>query len=189
VVRDFGWVLGDDWVLVRGYRNSGGEIDHLLLGPPGLMAIESKHLNATVHCNGDTWRFERFDRFGNLVAHGNLGDRGGRSPSTQLNEPTDQLERFLRSRGSPVSILRAVLFTHPNARLGSIRHPTVHVATSALSLAAQLNEMPPLLRAAQRARLEALIARDHHYHEARRPARRCEPRAARTGRSARSASR
>ena len=51
----------------------------------------------------------------------------------------------------------------------------MHVATSALSLAGQLNDMPPVLGAAQRARLEELITRDHRYHEARRrprPARR-----------------
>ncbi len=64
--REFGRALGDDWVLVRGYCNKRGEIDHLLLGPPGLIAVESKHLNATVYCDRDDWRFEKFDRAGNL---------------------------------------------------------------------------------------------------------------------------
>jgi Nuclease-related domain len=192
VVAEFGRILRDDWVLLRGYCNRRGEIDHLLLGPPGLVAIESKHLNATVHCEGDSWRFEKFDRFGNLVSRGALTDRGGRSPSVQLNEPADLLEQFLRTRGGAVSILRVVLLTHPSSRCGRCRHPSVHVATSALALAGQLNDMPPVLGAAQRARLEELIARDHRYHEERRPPRRTpasKPRAARTGRSARSASR
>ena len=191
VVRELGRVLADDWVLVRGYCNRRGEIDHLLLGPPGLVAIESKHLNATVHCDGDSWRFEKFDRFGNVVARGNLSDRGGRSPSVQLNEPADLLEQFLRSRGGAVSILRVVLLTHPSSRRGRCKHPSVHVATSALTLAGQLNDMPPVLGAAQRARIEELIARDHRYHETGRPPprRTPAPRAARTGRSARSASR
>ncbi len=192
VATEFGRILGDDWVLLRGYCNRRGEIDHLLLGPPGLVAIESKHLNATVHCDGDAWRFEKFDRFGNLVSGGALTDRGGRSPSVQLNEPADFLEQFLRTRGGTVSILRVVLLTHPSSRCGQCRHPSVHVATSALSLAGQLNDMPPVLGAAQRARIEEFIARDHRYHEERRPARRtppAKPRAARTGRSAKSASR
>jgi hypothetical protein len=190
VVSEFGRVLGDDWVLVRGYCNRRGEIDHLLIGPPGLVAIESKHLNATVHCDGDSWRFEKFDRFGNLVARGSLSDRGGRPTSLQLNEPADLLEQFLSSRGGTVAILRVVLLTHPNSRRGSCSHPSVHVATSALSLAGQLNDMPPVLGAAQRARIEELIARDHRYHEARRPApaQQRRQRGARTGRSARSAS-
>lgn len=193
VAREFGRVLGDDWVLVRGYCNKRGEIDHLLLGPPGLVAVESKHLNATVSCDGDEWRFEKFDRYGNLVGRGSLTDRGGRSPSVQLNEPASLLEEFLSSRRGLVSILRVVLLTHPNSRRGTCRKPTVHITTSATALAGQLNEMPPVLGAAQRARLEELITRDHRYHEARRPPRRpppaARPRGARTGRSARSASR
>jgi hypothetical protein len=191
VVTEFCRILGDDWVLLRGYCNRRGEVDHLLLGPPGLVAIESKHLNATVHCDGDSWRFEKFDRFGNLVSRGSLTDRAGRSPSVQLNEPADLLEQFLRTRGGTVSILRVVLLTHPNSRCGVCKHENVHVATSALALAGQLNDMPPVLGAAQRARIEELIARDHRYHEERRPPRAApaaKPRAARTGRSARSAS-
>src|ERR1019366_224457 len=63
VAAGLGQVLGDDWTLLRGYRNKRGEIDHLLLGPQGLVAIEGKHLNATVHCVGDTWRYCKFDRY------------------------------------------------------------------------------------------------------------------------------
>ena len=188
--REFGRVLGDDWVLIRGYCNKRGEIDHLLLGPPGLIAVESKHLNATVYCDGDDWRFEKFDRFGNLVERGSISDRGGRSPSVQLNEPADMLQEFLSTRAGQVPMLRVVLLTHPNARCGRRRKPTVHIATSAAILADQLNDMPPVLSASRRARLEELIARDHRYHEARRPSRpAARPRGGRTARSARSASR
>jgi len=200
VVSEFSRAFGDDWALVRGYCNRRGEIDHLLLGPPGLVAIESKHLNATVHCDGDSWRFEKFDRFGNLVSRGTLADRGGRSPSVQLNEPADLLEQFLGTRGGTVAILRVLLFTHPGSRIGTCENANVHVTTSAMTLAGQLNDMPPVLGSAQRARLEELIARDHRYHEGRRhpagaPARTRQPsaaprrRGARKGRSARSASR
>jgi hypothetical protein len=189
--REFGRVLGDDWVLVRGYCNKRGEIDHLLLGPPGLIAVESKHLNATVYCDGDDWRFEKFDRSGNVVERGSLSDRGGRSPSVQLNEPADMLEEFLSTRAGKVSVLRVVLLTHPGSRRGACRKLTMHIATSATLLAGQLKDMPPVLSASQRARLEELIARDHRFHQARRPPRPAAgpPRGARTGRSARSASR
>jgi hypothetical protein len=188
--REFGRVLGDDWVLVRGYCNKRGEIDHLLLGPPGLIAVEGKHLNATVYCEGDDWRFEKFDRSGHLIERGSISDRGGRSPSVQVNEPADMLEEFLSTRAGQVSMLRVVLLTHPNSRRGRCRKPTVHIATSAALLADQLNDMPPVLSASQRARLEELIARDHRFHAARRPSRAgARPRGARTARSARSASR
>ena len=203
VATEFGKALSDDWVLVRGYCNRRGEIDHLLLGPPGLIAIESKHLNATVSCDGDDWRYRKFDRSGNLVAQGPIADRRGRSPSVQLGEPATMLEEFLSSQGGAggagdtVSMLRVVLFTHPRSRLGNCRNTSVHVVTSAAALAVQLGDMPPVLAAAHRARLEELIARDHRYHDGRRqrsaaarpPGPRGGTNGARTGRSARSASR
>src|SRR5262249_37752196 len=115
VAQELGRGLGNDWVLFRGYCNRRGEIDHLLLGPPGLIAIESKHLNATVHCQGDDWRFDKFDRFGNLVQQGRLSDRRGRSPSVQLNQPADMLEEFLSGRGGKGSMLRVVFLEHPES--------------------------------------------------------------------------
>ena len=95
VANELGRALGDDWVLLRGYKNSSGEIDHLLLGPGGLFAMEVKHRNATVYVDGDEWRFEKYDRFGNLVEEGRITDRGGRSPSRQVNDSADTLQRFL----------------------------------------------------------------------------------------------
>ena len=47
-----GLELDDDWNLLRG-GNRGGEIDHLLLDPRGLFAIEVKNQNARVDCHGD----------------------------------------------------------------------------------------------------------------------------------------
>ena len=202
VATEFGKVLSDDWVLVRGYCNRLGEIDHLLLGPPGLIAIESKHLGATVSCDGDDWHYRKFDRSGSLVEQGPIADRRGRSPSVQLGEPVGLLEEFLGRQGGAggagdtVSMLRVVLFTHPTSRLGQCRNTTVHVVTSAASLAIQLADMPPVLAAAHRARLEELIARDHRYDEGRRkrsaaakpPGPRGASNGARTGRSAKSAS-
>jgi Nuclease-related domain len=53
---ELGRALDDDWTPLHGYRNRRGEIDHLLLGPRGLFAIEVKNINATVHIDGDRWR-------------------------------------------------------------------------------------------------------------------------------------
>jgi hypothetical protein len=111
-MAELGRALNDDWTLLRGYRNNRGEIDHILLGPRGVFAIEVKHRNATVQVNGDDWQFDKYDRYGNLVERGRIADRGGRSPSRQLNEPVAELERFLRSRREPVTIGRIVMLTH-----------------------------------------------------------------------------
>jgi len=80
VASGFGRVLNDEWTLIRGYRNRRGEIDHLLLGPRGLIAIEGKHRNALVHCAGDHWWFIKFDKYGNEVDRGEVTDSRGRSP-------------------------------------------------------------------------------------------------------------
>jgi hypothetical protein len=170
-VAEFGRALDAQWTLLRGYRNRGGEIDHLLLGPGGLVAIEGKHRNATVHCDRDQWWFTKYDRYGNPVGQGELTDRRGRSPSEQLNQPADILEDFLRSRGHPVAIRRVVLFTHPRSRLGNCTNPTVHITTSAGQVIKLINTAPEAIDATERAALERLITRDHSYHQNRRPPR------------------
>jgi hypothetical protein len=166
VANEAGRALSDDWILLRGYRNSGGEIDHLLLGPGGLFAIEVKHRNATVHIDGDEWRFEKYDRFGNLVEEGWITDRGGRSPSRQVNDSADVLQRFLDSRcHQRFEIARIVLLTHPRSELGSHRNLTVSVATSVDTVLDWVREPAPTLPPAQIAELQQLIERDHRHHQ------------------------
>lgn len=173
VAAGLGRVLSDDWALLRGYRNRRGEIDHVLVGPRGLFAIEVKYRNATVHVNGDDWRFDKYDQYGNLVEHGRQKtDAGGRSPSAQLNEPASELEQFLRSRGQTVTVNRIVVLTHPRSRVGSAKNLTVNlVAPSVGHVISYLKAAPAVFSAEQRAQLEELIMRDHRHHEARRSAR------------------
>jgi len=160
--------LADEWTLLRGYRNNRGEIDHLLLGPRGLFAIEGKHRNATVYCAGDRWWYVKYDRYGNPVERGEMADRRGRSPSQQLNEPADQLEGFLRSRGHPVAVERIVLLTHARSRLGHSAEPTVRVTTSTAQVLKLIDASRAVIGDDERARLERLIIRDHQHYESRR---------------------
>jgi hypothetical protein len=172
VADELGYVLNDDWTLLRGYRNRRGEIDHVLLGPRGMFAIEVKHRNAMVYIDGDRWEYEKYDNYGNLVDQGCIKDRRGRSPSVQLNEAADELERFLHSRGQPVSVGRIVMLTHPKSELGDTRNMTVHiVATSTDYVVKHLSNSPSVFHAQQLGKLEQLIMRDHHFHEARRSSR------------------
>jgi Nuclease-related domain len=172
VADELGYVLDDDWTLMRGYSNRRGEIDHVLLGPQGVFAIEVKHRNATVYVDGDSWKFEKYDNYDNLVDDGWIEDRRGRSPSVQLNEPADDLERFLRSRGQPVKIGRIVMLTHPKSELGGTRNLTVNVvATSTDYVINFLDNSPTVFHSQQLGKLEQLIVRDHHFHEARQSSR------------------
>ena len=165
--NELGQILSDDWVLLRGYKNSRGEIDHLLLGPSGIFALEVKHRNATVYIDGDEWRFEKYDRFGNLVEQGRIADRGGRSPSRQVNDSADTLQRFLNTRcHQRVIIQRIVLLTHPRSELGSHRNLTVSVATCVDTVIGWIREpASPTLQPAQITELQQLIERDHRHHQ------------------------
>jgi hypothetical protein len=164
VATELGRLLDDTWTLLRGYRNRRGEIDHLLLGPRGLFAIEVKNLNATVHVDGDRWRADKYDRYGNLVEQRVIADRLGRSPSAQLNEPADDLERFLAGRGQPAEVQRMVILTHPRSRLGTVRNPTVLAGTSAGYALDLVEASASRLDRAQRAAIAGLIQRDHAFH-------------------------
>lgn len=170
VADELGRALGDDWVLLRGYKNSRGEIDHLLLGPKGLVAIEVKNINGTVKCDGDSWRVDKFDRYGNLVEQYSIGDRGvrHRSPSVQLNEPADALEDFLRSRGQDVGVLRVVLLAHPRSKVGTCRGATVNIFTRASEVTRLIDKVKQPFDPATRAKLEDLIIRDHRHRASRR---------------------
>jgi hypothetical protein len=168
VAAELGRALGDDWTLLRGYRNRRGEIDHLLLGPRGLFAIEVKNINATVYIDGDHWRADKYDNYGNLVEQRLIADRRGRSPSEQLNEPAAELERFLHERGQRVAVQRVVVLTHRRSRLASRHHPTVHAGTSTGYLLSLVDDSADELGERQRAEVQRLIRRDHDFHDRRR---------------------
>jgi hypothetical protein len=164
VAAELAAALADDWLLLRGYRNRRGEIDHLLLGPRGLFAIEVKNINATVHVNGDRWRADKYDNYGNLVEQYPIADRRGRSPSEQLNEPAGELERFLDERGQPITIQRVVVLTHRRSRLAPSRHRTVHVGTSTAYILSLVADSADQLSNSQREEIQRLIIRDHDFH-------------------------
>jgi hypothetical protein len=167
VATALGRSLGKEWTLFRGYRNRGGEIDQLLLGPGGLFAIEVKYRNATVSCDGDRWWFTRYDNYGKPVAQGELTDQRGRSPSEQVNQPASRLEDFLRSRRHRVQIQRIVALTHPRSRLGNCVRPTVLIVTSPSEVISLLKGSPPRIESDERHQLEELIIRDHQFHARR----------------------
>jgi Nuclease-related domain len=165
-----GRALGDEWTLLRGYRNRRGEIDLVLVGPRGLFAIEVKYYNGTVSCDGDRWWVDRYDRSGRPTGREAMADARGRSPSTQLTDPARLLEQFLRSRGHQVPVQCIVLLTHASARLGRCTRPAVGLAASVPELLRLLRAEPADLPDAEVARLADRVRRDHeHYEPSRRP--------------------
>lgn len=123
--------LPDEWVLVSGYRNAKGEIDQILLGPSGIFAIEIKFINGVVHCDGDRWWSDKYDRYGNLVETGKpLADKRGRGPSKQVNESADLLQSFLAKHANITQVQRVIVLAHTRSRLGELNNLAVDAVTT-----------------------------------------------------------
>jgi hypothetical protein len=179
--------LSDDWILFRGYANGGGEVDHLLVGPGGVWAIEVKMRAVRVKVDGDAWTYEKFDRYGNLVEEGVLEDRGGRSWGRQVSDIAQALERTLHRAERPLDVQTAVVVLNERAQLGSHRDLRVDLLSIGWGPVLQrLRAAPPLLNAPGRVAVAKVVRADHAVHAARREARRSAPRSRSVNRARRS---
>ncbi|MEV0392428.1 nuclease-related domain-containing protein [Polymorphospora rubra] len=161
--------LSDEWVMLRGYRNRRGETDHLLVGPQGVWAIEVKLRRVRVHADGDDWWFEKLDRWGNVVDSGPATDRSGRSWARQVTDVAGDLAAWLNRNGQAVPVRTAVMVMHEQAQIGRCDNLTVDVvATGTGYLLEQMWQRATPLSPDDRARLVALIQRDHRFHQDRR---------------------
>jgi hypothetical protein len=156
--------FGDDWTLIAGYQNNRGEIDLILVGALGVFAMEVKFINGHIAVDGDRWTRDRYDRWGNLKDAGvPIGDRRGRSPSRQLNEPADKLEAFLRTGTSLRRVVRMVVLSHPRSVLASARNLTVD-AVAPLSTLVDTVRTVGAPGTIECRRIVELIQQDHAFH-------------------------
>lgn len=158
-------VLSDEWVLFRGYANRRGEVDHLLVGPGGVWAIEVKVRGVQIHVAGDQWRYEKFDRYGNRVEQGVLADRRGRSWGRQVADVAGELEAFLASRGQDVNVRSAVVVLHDRAEVGSCRDLRVDLlCVGSDCLLEGVGTAWGQLPRPDREAVARLVRRDHAFH-------------------------
>ena len=119
--------LNSDIFLLSGYRNRKGEIDKILVSTEGIFAIEVKHINGHIFCDGDNWWRDKYDRYGHCKeTEVPITDRTGGGPSRQVNEASDVLEAFLRRTMPSCRIYRMVVFTHESSILEDLNNPTVN---------------------------------------------------------------
>jgi hypothetical protein len=157
--------LPDEWVLLRGYKNRRGEIDHILVGPLGIWAVEVKRRAVRVHINGDEWRWEKLHRYGNVVDAGLATDNSGRSWARQVNDPASALRAWLNKKGYRIPIHTAVMLMHERAQIGRIQHLTVDLlGAHPQQLVDAIWQQPPVLSPADCTKIVELIQRDHRYH-------------------------
>jgi hypothetical protein len=170
--------LDDSWALFKGYRNPGGEIDYLLIGPQGLFAIEVKHVNGAFRVAAERWLYRRYDGYGNEVGDVmTLADRGGRPPQVQLAEPLGQLARFLAKRGQPVPWQSVVLLNHPRVKVLSCADGLgAQILTSTDQLLDLVRGADGVVGSGQLGEIGRLIERDHRFQADRRRSERTDSR-------------
>lgn len=106
--------LDDRFYLINWVRLAGmdGDIDHILVGPPGIFVIETKNHGWYVSCTGDVWDYKRVERDGS-VSNGHI-----RSPSRQVKANARHLREHLeKTLGYSQWVEAVVVFTHPKARI------------------------------------------------------------------------
>jgi len=165
--------LTDDWTMIRGYRNSRGEVDHLLVGPAGIWAVEVKSSNVRLQVDGDRWCQEKVDRRGRVLSREDACDRTGRPWGRQVGDVARALEQRLRTQGHALPVRTAVVLMHQRAKLGSIKQPGVDfVGTDHRVLLSQVAERTWPLDREQSSAVVDLVRQDHSFHEQRRQGRR-----------------
>ena len=130
-------VLDDDYYLLNNLKLPGraDDVDHLVVGPNGIFALETKNHRGHVYSRDGQWYQAKVSR------------RGRQQPEEPIRDPTQQLKRnvdYLRScinntnrelsRRTRLWIEGAAVFTHPSVRVelgpqihGTLPFPAVHV--------------------------------------------------------------
>lgn len=122
--------LPDTYSLLNGVPVPGSraDIDHVLVGPSGVWAIEAKHHVGMVQCVGDAWGYARLGA-GGVPRSGHIGN-----PSQQARRAAEALERFLERRNQRHTVQPLVVFTHPQVEL-TLEAATVPIIRADAALA------------------------------------------------------
>jgi hypothetical protein len=107
--------LDDDYYLLNDvyFRDVGGDIDHIVLGPNGIFVIETKNWSGRITCDGDEWRRENRGNFG--------------SPSKQVKKNASRIKKAIGdTTGLTTWVEGIVVFSNRHAEL-HLKHPTVPV--------------------------------------------------------------
>jgi hypothetical protein len=113
-------VLSDDYYLVNNLELPGrsDDVDHLLVGPNGVFALETKHHSGRIYCRDGQWYQLKTSR-GGLVQP----EKPIRDPARQLKRNVDYLRACIKrtdpalSRQTRLWIEGFVVFSHPRASL------------------------------------------------------------------------
>jgi hypothetical protein len=156
--------LDDAWTALVGYQANGGDVDILLVGPKGTFAIELKHFNAVVSCNGDQWwKTDSGQR--TPIENGR-----GRSPSHQLNANVKALRNYLEASQAFYCMRTIVVLSHSKSRIRSIVNPTVDfiLTLNDWEGSGWFSQFPSYLTEARTSAIVGSITRSHEHWRNRR---------------------
>lgn len=126
VAARLGAILDDNWTLICGHCNSNGRLEHVLVGPRGVLALACTSLNGRMHCDGERWRRDKYDLYNNLVERDALVPI---EPTGSLYPAAARLQQVLAAQTSIRHVTTALVFTHHAATLGNIRHAVLNMVT------------------------------------------------------------
>ena len=156
--------FSDEWVLIGGYLTAKGEIDQVLIGPQGVMALEIKNIGGTIHIDGENWwRRRRED-----LPFDPVKDGGGRSPAQQLDATATELERVLsRHMINAPEVIRTVVMANPLCEIQSGGNISgVHLVSKTQNLGGDLfRRVPTRLNAGVVGEIVERIREDHALNE------------------------
>jgi hypothetical protein len=111
--------LNDDYYLLNDvyFHDGFGDIDHIVLGPNGLFAIETKNWSGSITCHGDNWQRQS-------------GRHMGGSPSRQVKKNATRIRNAIEASDRlghlKVWVEGIVVFVNRAAEL-HLHEPTVQV--------------------------------------------------------------
>ena len=158
-------ILDDNWTYLGGYRSSKGEIDAVLIGEPGVFAIEIKNLRGDVSIDGDKWTRDIYDRWDNLKERADPIADGKRSPSQQLNDAAVPLQNSL-SHFDISKIYRLVVLAYEGSKIVSAGNLTIDAVVLPNELSQTLWNIGQMkLNAERRDQIVRLIQDNHRQFE------------------------
>lgn len=144
--------LDDRYYLINNVKlpGRGDDVDHLVVGPNGVFALETKHHRGRILCRDGQWYQAKTSRSGWAQPEVPMRD-----PVQQLKRNVDYLRRCITatderlSRRTRLWIEGAVVFTHPDARielsaelLASLTFPVLRVGELAAHIAGHVPRQP-----------------------------------------------
>ena len=118
-VRRIVQALDGHWYLFRNLSLPGrnkGDLDLVLVGPPGVWALEVKNLHGEYRNTGDIWEWK----------NGKNWKAAPVSPSTQAQNGAYRLKNFLKADRVNVFVHTAVIWANPESQL-TVENPSVTV--------------------------------------------------------------